>query len=142
MTPLESLLTEELAALRVVLATLEAEQAALQERVPDALIAASNAKAEAVARAARLEQERRDSLGQSAGTSQSATVSRLLNELKKLAADCRQRNEVNGQMIRGQRRRIEGSLNVLRGGSAAPDTYERNGETRSVRGGRNPRASY
>ncbi|MDH4022606.1 MAG: flagellar protein FlgN [Gammaproteobacteria bacterium] len=141
MTSFESLLTEELSALRAVLATLETERAALEERAPDALIAASNAKAEAVARAARLEQERRDSLAASPGT-QPATVNRLLNDLKKLAAECRQRNEVNGQMIRGQRRRVEGSLNVLRGGNAAPDTYGRDGETRLVRGGKKPLASY
>ncbi len=141
MTPLEALLTEELSALRAVLATLETERTALQERVPDALIAASNAKAEAVARAARLEQDRRDSLEASPGTPP-ATVSRLLNELKKLAAECRQRNEINGQMIRGQRRRVEGSLNVLRGGRAAPDTYGRDGETRPVTGGKKPLASY
>ena len=141
MTPLEALLTEELSALRAVLATLETERTALQERSPDALIAASNAKAEAVARAARLEQDRRDSLAASPGT-QPATVTRLLNELKKLAAECRQRNEINGQMIRGQRRRVEGSLNVLRGAQAAPDTYGRDGETRPVMGGKKPLASY
>jgi len=45
-------------------------------------------------------------------------------------------------MIRGQRRRVEGSLNVLRGGNAAPDTYGRDGETRLVRGGKKPLASY
>ena len=141
MTPLEALLTEELSALRAVLATLSTERVALQERSPDALIAASNAKAEAVARAARLEQERRDSLESSPGT-QPTAVKRLLNELKELAAECRQRNEANGQMIRGQRRRIEGSLNVRRGGQAAPDTYGRDGETRPIRGGKRPLGSY
>ncbi len=141
MTPLQALLDQEVSALRAVLATLQTERAALQERAPDALLAASNAKGEAVARAARLEQERRDYFEANPGT-QPAVVNRLLNELKRLAAECRQQNEANGLLIRGQRRRVEGSLNVLRGGSAAPDTYGRDGETRPRRGPKTPLASY
>jgi flagellar biosynthesis/type III secretory pathway chaperone len=105
------------------------------------LLAASNAKAEAVARAARLEQQRRDYLEANPGRP-AAPESRLLNELKKLAAECRRQNDANGLLIRGQRRRVEGSLNVLRGGSATPDTYGRDGETRPVRGPKAPLASY
>jgi flagellar biosynthesis/type III secretory pathway chaperone len=141
LTPLQALLDQEIAALRAVLATLQTERAALQDRAPDALLAASNGKAEAVARAARLERERRDHVEANPGT-QTAAVNGLLNELKKLAAECRQQNEANGLLIRGQRRRVEGSLNVLRGGSAAPDTYGRDGETRPIRGPRTPLASY
>lgn len=141
MTNLRALLDQEVDALRAVLGTLEDELAALHERAPEALIAASNAKAEAVARAARLEQQRRDFLAANPGPP-AAPENRLLNELKKLAAECRQQNDANGVLIRGQRRRIEGSLNVLRGGSAAPDTYGRDGETRPVRGPKTPLASY
>jgi flagellar biosynthesis/type III secretory pathway chaperone len=141
LTTLQALLDQEVDALRVVLATLKDELAALHERVPEALLAASNAKAEAVARAARLEQQRRDYLAANPGRP-AAPESRLLNELKKLAAECRQQNDANGLLIRGQRRRIEGSLNVLRGGSAMPDTYGRDGETRLARGPKTPLASY
>ncbi|MEO8224833.1 MAG: flagellar protein FlgN [Gammaproteobacteria bacterium] len=141
MTPLQALLTQEVAALRVVLDSLHAEQAALKDRGPDELLAASNAKAEAVAHAARCEQERRDYFTANPG-SHSAPVKQLLNELKRLAAECRRQNEVNGLLIRGQRRRVEGSLNVLRRGSAAPDTYGRDGETRPTRGPKTPLASY
>jgi len=141
LTPLQALLSQEVEALRAVLATLHTEQAALKERGPEALLAASNAKAEAVARAARLEQERRDHLEANPGN-QPAPVKQLLNELKRLAAECRQQNEANGLLIRGQRRRVEGSLNVLRGGSAAPDTYGRDGETRPKRGPKTPLASF
>ena len=141
MTPLQTLLTQEVEALRAVLVTLDTERAALEARVPDALLAASNGKAEAVARAARLEQERRDHVAANPGA-QPAAVSRLLNELKTLAAECRQQNEANGLLIRGQRRRVEGSLNVLRGGRAAPDTYGRDGETRPTRGPKTPLASF
>ncbi|MEO7386957.1 MAG: flagellar export chaperone FlgN, partial [Gammaproteobacteria bacterium] len=117
------------------------ELVALNERVPDALLAASNAKAEAVACAARLEQERRDRLAASPGKHSTAETA-LLNELKRLAAECRRQNDANGLLIRGQRRRVEGSLNLLRGGSAAPDTYGRDGETRPVRGAKTSLASY
>jgi flagellar biosynthesis/type III secretory pathway chaperone len=141
LTSVQALLAEEIEALRAVLATLQSERAALQERAPDALLAASNAKAEAVAHAARLEQQRRAEHEASPGAS-SVKPSGLLNELKQLAAECRQQNEANGLLIRGQRRRIEGSLNVLRGGRASPDTYGRDGETRLIQGSRTPLASY
>ena len=140
MTPLQALLNQEVEALRAVLATLQTERTALEERSPDALLAASNGKAEAVACAARLEQERREHLEANPGT-QPAAVNRLLNELKRLAMECRQQNEANGLLIRGQRRRVEGSLNALRGGRAAPDTYGRDGETRPTRGPKTPLAS-
>ncbi len=141
MNSLQALLDQEVAALRAVLATLATERSALEERAPDALLAASNAKAEAVARAARLEQERRDLVAANPGK-QDAAVQRLLQELKKLAAECRQQNDANGLLIRGQRRRVEGSLNVLRGGGGAADTYGRDGETRPLRGSKTPLASY
>lgn len=141
MTTFQSLLDQEVEALRAVLATLKDELSALNARAPEDLLAASNAKAEAVARAARLEQQRRDYLEANPGRP-AAAESRLLNELKKLAVECRQQNDANGLLIRGQRRRVEGSLRVLRGGSAAPDTYGRDGETRPVRGPKMPLASY
>jgi len=135
------LLTQEIEALQRILATLSAERAALDERAPDALLAASTAKAEAVALAASLEQQRQ---AQSAADPAAATAaaSSLINELKTLAAECRQQNDANGLLIRGQRRRVEGSLNVLRGGRAAPDTYGRDGETRLIQASRAPLASY
>lgn len=137
----DSLLTREIAALQVVLTTLQAERVALEERAPEALLAASNAKAEAVARAADLERQHR-ALHEANAEAPSAPATSLTNELKRLAAECRQLNEANGLLIRGQRRRIEGSLNVLRGGRAAPDTYDRTGETNVRRGPRTPLASY
>ena len=141
MTSVQALLAQEIEALRAVLATLQAERAALQERAPDALLAASNTKADAVAYAARLEQQRRADADANP-RAHTAAEKGLIGELKSLAAECRQQNEANGLLIRGQRRRIEGSLNVLRGGRAAPDTYGRDGETRLIRGSKTPLASY
>lgn len=140
MTALKSLLDQEVAALEVVLVTLQDERKALDERSPDALIAASNAKAEAVARAARLEQERRECMAGNAARPAPAET-RLLDELKRLATECRRQNDANGLLIRGQRRRVEGALNVIRG-SSAPGVYGRDGETKPVRGAKTPLASY
>ncbi|MDP2322881.1 MAG: flagellar protein FlgN [Gammaproteobacteria bacterium] len=137
----ETQLAREVDALRVVLATLQTEKAALLDRAPDALFAASTAKAEAVAVAARLGQERHNQSVVNPAT-RSPGIKELVDELKQLATECRQQNEANGMLIRGQRRRIEGSLNVLRGGIAAPDTYGRDGETRPMRILKTPLASY
>jgi len=141
LTSLETLLDQEVQALEGVLATLRDERAALDQRSPDALIAASNAKAEAVARAARLEQQRREYL-EAHPARPAPAEGRLLTELKKLAGECRRQNDANGLLIRGQRRRVEGSLNVLRGGGGKSEVYGRDGETRPVRPSRTPLASY
>lgn len=138
--PLAALLRLEIDALRAVLGSLEVEREALEQRSAEALIAASQAKVEAVNRATQLEKEHRDFLAANQGAQ--AAPDNLKNELKDLATQCRRLNEANGHMIRGQRRRIEGSLNVLRGGRAAPDTYGRDGETRTLRGARTTLASY
>ncbi len=133
---LTELLVQEVAALEEVLATLHAERAALDGRAADALVAATNAKAEAVAKATRLDDERK------VHVVTGPEVDGQLRKLKGLAAACRQQNEANGQLIRGQRRRIEGSLSVLRGGPATADTYGRDGETRHGQGSRSHLASY
>ena len=66
-----------------------------------------------------------------------------IDELRELAATCRQQNEANGLMIRGQRRRIEGALNILRGGQSGLDIYGRDGAaTQLTRLSREPLASY
>lgn len=141
MTPLVALLDQEVEALRLVLATLDEELGALKSRSADGLLTASNAKAEAVARAARLEQQRREYFD-AHPERPSPAEARLLNELKKLAAECRKQNDANGLLLRGQRRRVEGALNVLRGGHAAADTYGRDGEKQPLRGSKAPLASY
>lgn len=145
---MQSILEQEVAALRTVLSTLEDEHAALLERAPDALRAASDAKAEAVAQAIRLEQQRRalDTRAADRGNDEAAAgtalVTRLRGELRQLAGDCRALNDRNGQLIRGQRRRIEGSLNLLRGRTLGPDTYGRDGTGTFPRGPGAPLASY
>jgi flagellar biosynthesis/type III secretory pathway chaperone len=134
------LLADEQAALEEILTALGAEEAALKSRQPEALLAASNAKAELVARAARLERERRDLLKD--GKRPPAAARQGLQVLRDLARRCRERNEANGQMIRGQRRRVEGALNLLRTGSASAETYGSDGASRSGLRKKLPLASF
>lgn len=140
---LHEVLAREVAAVRSVLDTLGRESAALLERDASVLLAVSNAKAEAVARAAVLGQQRQTLLEENPDIG-SAGVAAALEQLRELATECRQRNEANGLMIRGQRRRIEGALNILRGGQPGVDLYGRDGgaATQRTRLSHEPLASY
>lgn len=131
--PLESrlyaLLADEQAALSAVLESLAAESKALVDRHAERLLAASQAKSEAIHRASILERERQLLCAANPGlTAGRATQS--VAQLRRLAEECQRQNEANGLLIRGQRRRLEASLSILRGGRPAADVYGRDGETR------------
>ena len=141
------LIDREVTALTLVLDALVSERAALEARDAEGLLAASDRKAEGIAGAGRLEQERRELLHAEPGLAEAdAGIDRRFGDLRALAAHCRELNEANGLLIRGQRRRVEGSLRLLRGGRANADVYAdvygRNGETRLPRLRRGPLASY
>ena len=139
---LHDLVAEEVVALRGVLELLGRESAALLRRDAGVLLAISISKAEAVAHAASLGQQRQTLLQENPDLDQAGMAS-ALEQLRKLAAECRQQNEANGLMIRGQRRRIEGALNILRGGQPGVDIYGRDGAaTQLTRLSREPLASY
>lgn len=125
--------------MHAVLETLVAEHQALQARDADALLAASSAKSAAVAEAARLGQQRREL---QVADAVHAGAGHLVAELKRVAAECRQRNEANGLLIRGQRRRVEASLQLLTGTAAAAGTYGRDGESLPIRASRLPLATF
>lgn len=130
---MHTLLAEEQAVLTVVLQALAAEADALTDRHPEHLLAASQAKSDAIHRAGSLERERRLLCTANPGLV-TARAQPALAELRRLAGECQRRNEANGQLIRGQRRRLEASLRILSGGGPAADVYGRDGEAR--------RASY
>lgn len=48
-------------------------------------------------------------------------------ELSKVTANCRRLNEINGALIRGQQRRVERMLNILRGVPEESSVYDRDG---------------
>ncbi len=139
---LHDLVTEEVVAVRGVLELLRRESAALLRRDAGDLLVISNSKAEAVARAASLGRQRQTLLQENPDLDQ-AGMAAALEQLHKLATQCRQQNEANGLMIRGQRRRIECALNILRGGQPGVDIYGRDGATTQLtRLSREPLASY
>lgn len=126
---LQALLTDEQAALSAVLESLSAEAEALADRHPERLLAASQAKSAAIHRASSLERERQLLCATNPGLTIGRTQESLA-QLRRLAEECQRRNEANGLLIRGQRRRLEASLSILRGGQPAADVYGRDGETR------------
>lgn len=129
-TRLQEVVAEETAAMRGVLEILGHESAALLARDVAALPGISNSKADAVARAAGLGQQRQALLQENPDQ---AGVASALAQLRQLAIECRQLNEANGLMIRSQRRRIEGALSILRGGQPGVNIYGRDGAATQLR---------
>lgn len=124
-----------------VLVALETERSALGTRDGDALLQAVSMKASAVASASSLEQHRRTCLERLGIPERAARGGREFNadagiasrwrQVVALTERCRSLNEANGQMIRGQRRRIDGALRLLRGESTVAAEYGPGGEQRS-----------
>lgn len=129
---LQKMVAEELAAVRGVLGILARESAALLARDVSLLPGISNSKADAVAHVAGLARQRQALLQANPDLGQ-AEVGSGLAELRALALQCREQNEANGLLIRGQRRRIESALRILQGGQPGVDTYGRNGAATQLR---------
>lgn len=136
---LAGMLDRQIDAMHAVLATLEAEHAALHARDAGALMQAVGDKADRIAEAGSLDAQRRSAfafplsgLMSSKGRfSADAGVAHRWQQLIALAERCRNLNESNGQLIRGQRRRVDQALSLLRGGSplASPE-YGPKGDSR------------
>jgi flagella synthesis protein FlgN len=135
---LAGLLDEQIEAMQAMRAALEAERAALAARDGEALLTAVSRKSGIVAEVDRLESQRREVLARSGAAtvrtgrafSADAGLSRRWHQVLALTQQCRALNEANGQMIRAQRRRVDGVLSVLRGQGPAPAEYGRRGEQR------------
>jgi flagellar biosynthesis/type III secretory pathway chaperone len=139
---LQEIVAEELAAVRGVLGILARESAALLARDVGLLPGISNSKADAVAHAAGLARQRQALLQANPDLGQ-AGIESALAQLRALALECRDQNEANGLLIRGQRRRIESALRILQGGQPGVDTYGRNGAaTQPRRSSRGPLAAW
>ena len=116
-----------------MLDALEAERAALRSRDAEALLTAVRRKGDALDRATHAS----DHVGAAdpAGTPGES--------LRALAARCRELNDANGALIRGQRRRIDGALRVLVGNTGnAAEVYGRDGGTQFMPARRRPLASF
>lgn len=135
---LQEIIAAETAAMRRVLEILGQESAALLARDASVLPAITNSKADAVAHAAGLGQQREAFLQKNSDPGQAGAASGLsqlheMLQLRELALECRQLNEANGLMIRSQRRRLEGALGILRGGQPGMDVYGRDGAAMPLR---------
>ena len=138
---LARLLDEQIDAMQAVLTSLEAERQALSARDGEALLKAVNGKASSIASADTIEGQRQvmmDRLGMSERPgrgdrdfSADTGISQRWQQVLALTQRCRALNEANGQLIRGQRRRVEGTLRVLRGETAAAAEYGPAGERRA-----------
>ena len=137
---LAQLLDAQIEAMQAVLTSLEAERQALAARDGEALLKAVNSKASSIASADTIEGQRQvmmDRLGtperpgrRGREFSADAGISRRWQHVLALTQQCRALNDANGQLIRGQRRRVEGTLRVLRGEPVAPVEYGPAGEHR------------
>ena len=123
---LAGLLDEQIEAMRAVRDSLEDERRALLARDGDALLGAVNVKAARLAAADAIARGNR--MGR--GFSGDAGIGQRWQQVVALTEECRALNEANGQMIRGQRRRVGGALRILRGETAAPAEYGPAGESR------------
>ena len=138
---LARLLDEQIDAMQTVLEALDGERRALNARDGEALLKAISSKAQSVANADMIEIRRRDLLellarneragGSARGYRADAGISQRWQQVLALTQQCRALNDANGQMIRGQRRRVEGTLCVLRGEPAGANEYGPDGGRRS-----------
>jgi flagellar biosynthesis/type III secretory pathway chaperone len=128
---LAGLLDEQIEAMQAVREALEDERRALVARDGDALVEAVNVKSRTLAAADAL--ARRTRAGRGSGD---AGLGQRWQQVVMLTEQCRALNEANGQMIRGQHRRVEGVLRLLRGDTSAPVEYGPAGERRARAGQR------
>lgn len=146
------ILDEQIDAMQAVLGSLQAERSALAARDGEALLKAVDGKASCVAGAHAAESRRRatferlglsERTGRAAlrGFSDDAGISHRWQQVLMLTEQCRALNESNGHLIRGQRRRIDGTLGLLRGQPATTVEYDRGGE-RLARSAQRSLASY
>ncbi|MFO1356972.1 MAG: flagellar protein FlgN [Gammaproteobacteria bacterium] len=145
---LARLLDAQIDAMQAVLSSLETERQALSARDSDALLAAVGSKADCIAAADAADQRRRallERLGISdrpgragRGFSADGGIGQRWQQVLALTRQCRALNDANGQLIRGQHRRIDGTLRLLRG---EPPTAAAYGPASAGRGPPRPLAS-
>ena len=121
------LLERQISALEKLLEVLMQERDALLHRDADALAQAAQCKQALLASVGELEQQRQALApdgpdGMESVTAQSGRVGALVERLFDLGRCCREQNESNGRLIHRQRRRVESTLQLLRGRPASGDT--------------------
>lgn len=136
------LLDRQVEALTVVLDVLEQERTALAERDVDAVARLSERKHGSLAAVDELETRRREiapSLAAMEMLTEVPNVARRWEKLLDLTRRCRELNDGNGRLIRRQQRRVESTLQLLRGGESPREaTYGPDGENRRAGGPNRP----
>jgi flagellar biosynthesis/type III secretory pathway chaperone len=125
---LTAVLADQVLCAEAMLAALEREHEALVGGSPDALAAASDAKAQLVETLETLESQRRTLTAD--GTQQSDAWRRLRDVL----GECKQRNQRNGALLKARADNVRVALNALRG--AQPELYGSRGQQPSRSGAR------
>lgn len=138
---LARLLDEQIDAMQAVLVSLEVEREALSARDPDRLLEAVSHKAASVAAADEADRRRRALLerlgiserpaGGGRGPGADGGIGQRWQQVLALTRQCRALNDANGQLIRGQQRRIDGTLRILRGGLSTATEYDPRGSERA-----------
>jgi flagella synthesis protein FlgN len=141
---LSELIDRQIEAMRTLHACLQAERQALETRNAEELSQAAAGKSEQLAVIGTLEQQRvrlvPDAAAMELVCASEPELGGRWQQLLELTASCRDLNEANGTLIRWQRRRVEGTLGLLRGASG-PAIYGPDGGNQTGARVRTPLAS-
>ena len=139
---LARLIDDQIVALEDVRTALAAERSALDARDADALDRAVSAKEASVVRAGELERQRQAVLHALGFAARPGAMGRAWRpdghldqrwqQLLRLTRECQALNEGNGALIGGQRRRVEATLRLVRGGPATSAEYGAAGRPRAA----------
>jgi flagellar biosynthesis/type III secretory pathway chaperone len=124
-------LGEQIRHAEAMLDALAREHGALAAGDTDALGAASSAKAEIVETLERLEVERREL---AAVVGDEARAAAEWQRLRTLVAECKQRNDKNGALLKARADNVRVALKALRGDE--PELYGRSGRAPAPNGAR------
>lgn len=122
LSSINALLQAQLEALTQIEAILGQEHEALENRSPEALLAAADSKHAALSRLGELENERR--------TISADIHPNQLEQLREIADRCRALNRANSALLNTQRQHVTRLLSLLRGDQdARPAGYDATGQS-------------
>lgn len=124
-------LGEQIRCAEAMLDALASENAALVASQPDALGTASAAKAQIVETLERLEAKRQ---ALAAALGDEARAAAEWQRLRGLIAECKQRNDKNGALLKARAENVRVALKTLRGNE--PELYGRTGRAPTAGGAR------
>ena len=138
---MKDLLDRQVAALEKVLESLDHEREALMDRDAAALELVTKEKQQALAKADDLEQQRlalAPDLSAMELLAAAPEVASRWEKLLDLTRRCREQNDINGRMIRRQARRVESTLQLMRGQPSGSGVYGPDGESTQGNGQSRP----